>query len=77
MISQRFHNERAIYIAQRAGLRVVGYNAADVTGSSGWRTLLREKAARVKVFVDILLGVEPRFLGEPVEIGTQLAPEAK
>lgn len=75
VISQRFHNERAIYIAQRAGLAVVGYNAAYVTGRSGWRTQLREKAARVKVFVDLLLGVEPRFLGEPVEIGTQAPPE--
>jgi len=75
VISQRFHNERAIYIAQRAGLDVVGYNATDVTGRSGWRTRLREKAARVKVFVDILFGVEPHFLGEPVEIGTQPPPD--
>ncbi|MBX2972356.1 MAG: YdcF family protein [Flavobacteriales bacterium] len=77
VISQRFHNERAVYIARRAGLDVVGYNAADVTGRSGWRTRLREKAARAKVFVDIVLGVEPRFLGEPVEIGTQPPPEAR
>lgn len=74
VISQRFHNERAIFIAQRAGLQVVGYNATDVAGRSGWRTLLREKAARVKVFVDHLFGVEPRFLGEPVVIGTQPPP---
>ena len=68
VISQRFHNERAVYIATRAGMDVVGYNAPDVTGRTGWRTKLREKAARVKVFLDILLGVEPYFLGEPVEI---------
>ncbi len=77
VISQRFHNERAIYIAQRSGLAVVGYNAADVTGRWGWRTRLREKAARVNVFVDLLLGVEPHFLGDPVEIGTQEPPEVK
>jgi SanA protein len=75
VISQRFHNERAVYIARHSGLDVVGFNAADVEGSAGWRTLLREKAARVKVFLDMAFGVEPHFLGEPVELGRQEHPQ--
>lgn len=74
VISQRFHNERAVYIAQHSGLEVIGFNARDVAGRAGWRTLLREKAARVKVFFDMAFGVEPRFLGEPVELGKQEHP---
>jgi SanA protein len=75
VISQRFHNERAIYIAAQAGLQAIGFNAKDVTGRSGWRTALREKAARVKVFVDMALGIDPKFLGDPVELGTQPPPD--
>jgi SanA protein len=48
VISQRFHNERAIFIARHAGLDAVGFNARAVSGRSGLRTALREKAARVR-----------------------------
>lgn len=68
VISQRFHNERAVYIGRKAGLNVVGYNARDVGSNSGWKTRIREKGARVKVFLDLLLGKEPKFLGDPVAI---------
>lgn len=77
VISQRFHNERAVYIAEQAGLHAVGFNARAVAGRSGWRTALREKAARVKVFVDMALGVDPKFLGEPVTLGTQAPPSSE
>lgn len=68
VISQQFHNERAIYIARRMGLDVVGYNARDVGSYYGFKTKLREYFARVKVFIDLALKKEPRFLGEPVVI---------
>ena len=68
VISQRFHNERAVYIANRLGIDAIGYNARDVHKSQGFRTRVREKLARVKVFVDILFDVGPRFLGDPVNI---------
>jgi SanA protein len=68
IISQKFHNERAIYIAEKKGIYAIGYNAKDVGARQGLKTQLREKLARVKVFVDDLLGTEPKFLGEPVQI---------
>jgi SanA protein len=68
VISQPFHNKRAIYIAQREGIEAIGYNARDVNQQAGLKVQVREKLARVKVFVDYLLGQEPKFLGEKVPI---------
>lgn len=68
IISQPFHNERAIYIASREGIHAVGFNARDVNREQGMRVQSREKLARVKVFVDYLVGEEPKFLGEKVVI---------
>ena len=68
IISQQFHNERAIYIAGKEGIAAIGYNAADVGSRQGFRTELREKFARVKVFLDFWFGKKPRFLGSKVSI---------
>ncbi|MDR3094280.1 MAG: YdcF family protein [Bacteroidales bacterium] len=68
VISQEFHNRRAIFIAQRLGLNAVGFNAEDVAIYCGFKTQLREKLARVKVFIDFLTNKEPKFLGDPIEI---------
>ena len=66
IISQRFHNERALYIAKREGITAIGFNAQDVNSRFGFGTSVRERFARVKVFVDYLIGKKPRFLGEKV-----------
>jgi SanA protein len=68
IISQEFHNRRAVYIGNRLGLQVIGYNARDVDAYNGFKTKLREKLARVKVFIDFLIHKEPKFLGQPIEI---------
>lgn len=69
IISQRFHNERALYIAGRNGLAAIGFNARDVDAYGGFKTNMRELLARVKVFIDIITGKGPRHLGDPVLIG--------
>lgn len=66
VISQPFHNERALYIASKESIAAVGFNAGDVTGGAGAKVQLREKFARVKVFLDYLFGTEPKFLGEKI-----------
>lgn len=69
IVSQRFHNERALYIARRFGIDAVAFNARDVAGSSGLKVRLREYFARVKAVLDLhVLGTGPRFLGEAVVI---------
>ena len=72
VISQRFHNERAILIGLHNGIDMVGFNARDVYIGQGVKTYLREIPARALVLVDLfLLGTDPRFLGEPSLIPPQ------
>ncbi|WBX75338.1 YdcF family protein [Tenacibaculum ovolyticum] len=68
IISQKFHNERAIYLAENNGINAIGFNARDVSGKYGLRVKVREYLARTKVFVDILFRVKPKFLGKKIEI---------
>ncbi len=68
VISQKFHNERAIYIAKHKGLMALGYNAKDVSASKGFKVQFREYFARVKVFLDLLFNTQPKFFGDKIEI---------
>lgn len=68
VISQQFHNERAIYIATRKDIEAIGFNAKDVDVYYGFKTQLREKLARVKMVLDLAFGKKPKFLGEKIEI---------
>ena len=63
-ITQRFHNERAIYLAEANGMNVTGFNAQDVAVRSGLKTKIREVGARVKMWLDVrILGTRPKHLG--------------
>ena len=69
VISQPFHNERAVFIARKSGIEAYGFNARDVDVAAGFKTKLREVGARVKMILDIyVLHTEPKFLGDPVII---------
>lgn len=68
VISQKFHNKRAIYLAEKKGLTAIGYNARDIAGQQGFKVKFREYLARVKVFLDLLFNTQPKFYGEPIEI---------
>jgi SanA protein len=76
IISQAFHNPRALYIARRHGLvDCVAYNAPGATTGSTLMMHLREVAARVWAILDVeLLKTGPKFLGEQVEIGEKHSP---
>ena len=69
IISQRFHNERAIYLAEKNGINAIGYNAKDVNAYSGLKTNIRELFARVKMFIDLAINKQPHFLGDKIIIG--------
>jgi SanA protein len=68
VISQQFHNERAIYIGESLGMTVYGFNAKDVESYGGFKTLLREKFARLKVFWNLFWGHSSNTSGEKVLI---------
>lgn len=70
VVSQEFHNQRAVFIARAKGIDAVGFNARDVEVSAGLRTRLREVFARGKMLLDLyVLNTQPKFLGEEVKIG--------
>lgn len=68
IISQQFHNKRAIYLARQYGMKAVGYNAKDVSARYGFKTQVREKLARTKMVLDLIFGTDPKYLGKKIEI---------
>ncbi|MGV3639731.1 MAG: SanA/YdcF family protein [Adhaeribacter sp.] len=69
IISQRFHNQRALYLARELGMQAVAYNARDVRFFGGLKTKVREKFARLLAVLDLWFGTEPKFLGERIVVG--------
>lgn len=68
IISQKFHNERAVFLARKNGMQAFGYNAEDVNKYAGLKTNMREYLAKAKVYWDLLFGIEPKFGGEKIII---------
>ena len=69
VVSQKFHNERAVYLARAHGIRAVGYNAADVhLYAGGFKTRVREYGARMKMYLDLLTGKQPKHGGETIAL---------
>ena len=60
IISQKYHNERALYQAKHLGIDAIAFNAKTPGRRiSWWRNRGREVLARVKLFIDIISGVHP------------------
>lgn len=53
IVSQRFHNERAIVLARAFGIRAHGYDTRPLTHDSGLRQPWREYAARLRMLFDL------------------------
>lgn len=68
VISQRFHNERAIFLAKQKGIAAIGFNAETVAGKYSVKTELREYLARTKACLDIVFDSQPKYLGEKIAI---------
>lgn len=68
IISQKFHNERAVFIAQYKGIDAIGFQAKDVSTRAGLKVQIRERFARVKMLLDLFLGVQPKFLGKKIKL---------
>lgn len=66
VVSQKFHNERAVYLARAHGMDVYGYNAADVGKMAGWKTRLREYGARLKMFWDLKTDKTAKYEGDKI-----------
>lgn len=68
IITQKFHLERAIFLAQSEEIEAIWFPAKDVPVSRAPRVWIRERLARVKMMLDIIFGVNPKFGGESIEI---------
>ena len=70
IISQGYHNARAIYLAKNSGIDTIGCDAKDIKRTRTYYIygIGREALARVKMFVDLVLDKQPKFLGEMIEI---------
>lgn len=69
VISQRFHNTRAVYIGRSHGIELYGYNARDVEVHSGLKTRLREVFSKAMCVLDVeILRTAPKYLGEKINI---------
>lgn len=69
IISQAFHNKRAIFIANAKGINAIGYNAKDVDVMYGLKVQIREVFARVKLMIDLyIINKQPKYLGEKIII---------
>ena len=69
VISQYWHNERAVYIARKKGMNAIAFNAQDVSYRRSYlKNHARESLAKVKVVWDVATNKNPRYWGEPVAI---------
>jgi len=70
IVSQKFHLERALYIAKEKGQDVIGFAAKDIPGTKAARRMMwREYFARVKAFLDVnILNTQPIFFGDKVKV---------
>lgn len=68
IISQAFHNYRAVFIARKKGLDVVAFNA-KYPETATLNAYYREWLARPKALLDLyLLGTQPSIMGEKIEL---------
>ena len=59
----------ALFLFLKKVLKPIGFNAKDVSSRYGWKVQVREKLARVKMLLDMVVGKQPKFYGEKIEIG--------
>ena len=67
IVSQAFHNARAVFLARHHGQAVVALNAADpMLFKYRLKTQVREVGARLRAVWDVLSGKEARHYGDPI-----------
>jgi SanA protein len=65
IVSQRFHLERALFIADKYNIDAIGFAAKDPSGNYSTKTKVREIFAKTKAVIDLyIINKKPKFLGE-------------
>jgi len=69
IVTDGWHQPRALFLANSAGLDALGVSSADVPWKMSAKTRICEWLSRVKAVVDVcVLRTKPKFLGEPVKL---------
>lgn len=70
IISQGFHNYRAVCLALHYGIDAVAFNSKQIKMTPTYLIfgIGREALARTKMFLDFLTGKSPKYLGEKIEM---------
>lgn len=76
IVSQRYHEYRALFLAKHEGIEAIGYTWPGEDRRQPLRTEAREYLARIKAVLDLyVLHTRPRFLGprRPIDLGPSSA----
>ncbi|MDM5264136.1 YdcF family protein [Sulfurovum sp. XTW-4] len=70
IVSQKFHLERALFIAKSKGHKAIGFIAKDIPGTAAaYRMKAREYFARAKAFLDVyILHTMPKYDGKKEKV---------
>ena len=75
IVTDEFHQPRALFLAQSSGLDAVGFPSRAVPFQWAKKTLVRELGSRVKAWLDVyILRTGPRFYGPALPITVTSPP---
>lgn len=66
IISQRFHNQRAVFLARAHGQNPIAFDAANPQTQNMTKVITREFLARVKAALDLLTNKQAKFYGDKI-----------
>ncbi|MCI5730622.1 MAG: YdcF family protein [Eubacterium sp.] len=68
IVTQPYHEYRAVYIAMKLGLEVYGTPSKPTQYKGSWILEAREKLARTKEFFNLIIQPKPTYLGDAIPI---------
>ena len=68
IVTQPYHEYRAVYIAEKLGLTAYGTPSIPTQYRNAWMMEVREMLARTKEFFNLLIQPEPTYLGDRIPI---------
>jgi len=77
IISDDFHLARALWLADRHGIRATACHGEIIPWKRSWKSRMREWLARVRAVGDDLLGTEPKFGGERIPLPVASGPSVQ
>ncbi len=70
VVSQAFHNHRAVWLARQHGIEAYGFNARNVPFALAPHVRLRRYLSAARAIYDVLAGSTPQHDGPRIEIGS-------